>query len=612
MGDGVDWFVLIDGNATGPFSFDEVLERAHDGRLKKNDLLWSTGMKDWIVAASVPGIWVPPTYNQSAPSNLEDETSYPSQIQNLDSSESMPDGSDDIVESPPTQRRTFLLRYWNGDLSLPKSYWLVGIGTIVFVSAIANIFARIVPPLSLPPQQAGASIVGFLLFVLGIVVWQSVGLWRSAGKYIKISKTPGWGWAARILLIISLVRASTDFNQIFLPMLVEGWKQARGIEELPPYQMRLMNNASELEISGGMPFGTADALQKLLDAAPTVKVVHLNSIGGRIDEGLKLKKIIETMGLATYTSSACMSACTIAFMGGTPRLISKNAKLGFHSGNFGGIDAQSLPEINDQMRQALRETSVPEWFTKKAMATASSTMWYPTHSELLAANIVSNVVEPDAFAMSGIASWRDTDIGDKILSTIPLYSTLKRYDRAAYEQLAQNFTQKIREGSTPAVARNEIQNNFARQIMPKYLNSAPDTALARYMATQVAEMKALAAIDPNYCVQYLFPHLRDPNLNFVNLLSLQLQKEDADQLSHLIEETSKNPTQNVASDQELQTVVTPIFKAHPEVGSIMTSPELNYQKPDILCSAFQTFYDAILALPPQHSGPVLRLMLRGT
>jgi hypothetical protein len=37
-----------------------------------------------------------------------------------------------------------------------------------------------------------------------------------------------------------------------------------------------------------MPVGTADALKTLLDAAPTVKVVHLNSIGGKVAEGFQV------------------------------------------------------------------------------------------------------------------------------------------------------------------------------------------------------------------------------------------------------------------------------------------------------------------------------------
>ena len=65
-----------------------------------------------------------------------------------------------------------------------------------------------------------------------------------------------------------------------------------------------MHNGTEVELSGGMPFGTADALQKLLDAAPAVKLVHLNSMGGRIDEGYQIYKILHDKSLASCRPAA--------------------------------------------------------------------------------------------------------------------------------------------------------------------------------------------------------------------------------------------------------------------------------------------------------------------
>lgn len=50
---------------------------------------------------------------------------------------------------------------------------------------------------------------------------------------------------------------------------------------------------TELELAGGMPFGTTDAVKKFLDAAPAVQVIHLNSQGGRINEAYKLYQPVD-------------------------------------------------------------------------------------------------------------------------------------------------------------------------------------------------------------------------------------------------------------------------------------------------------------------------------
>ncbi len=103
-----------------------------------------------------------------------------------------------------------------------------------------------------------------------------------------------------------------------------------GQKDTPPYALRLLRQGTEVKLSGGMPAGTANALETMLDAAPQIKVVHLNSIGGFIGEGEKIRDLIEQRGLTTYTSTQCASACTIAYLGGTSRYLAPRAKLGLH------------------------------------------------------------------------------------------------------------------------------------------------------------------------------------------------------------------------------------------------------------------------------------------
>jgi hypothetical protein len=45
-----------------------------------------------------------------------------------------------------------------------------------------------------------------------------------------------------------------------------------------------MRNGTEIEISGGFKYGLNDDFLRILNAAPRVEVVHLNSLGGRIGE----------------------------------------------------------------------------------------------------------------------------------------------------------------------------------------------------------------------------------------------------------------------------------------------------------------------------------------
>jgi hypothetical protein len=59
----------------------------------------------------------------------------------------------------------------------------------------------------------------------------------------------------------------------------------------------------------------------------------LNSPGGSALAGIEIGKAIRLKGLATVVpeSSICASACAIAWLGGTPRFMSRGARVGFHA-----------------------------------------------------------------------------------------------------------------------------------------------------------------------------------------------------------------------------------------------------------------------------------------
>jgi hypothetical protein len=128
---------------------------------------------------------------------------------------------------------------------------------------------------------------------------------------------------------------------------------------------------------------TTDAIAKLLDASPSVQIIHMNSQGGRMTEAYRLYTLIKDRHLITYTSGTCASACSIAFLAGRERYLGENGRLGFHSVRFGELSGTVATELNDQVRERLGANGVPVWFINHALSTAPKDMWYPTKEELL-------------------------------------------------------------------------------------------------------------------------------------------------------------------------------------------------------------------------------------
>ncbi len=54
------WYVLVDGEQTGPFALDELRRRVREGSLTPRTWVWADGMAEWRRARHVPAL-VPPS-----------------------------------------------------------------------------------------------------------------------------------------------------------------------------------------------------------------------------------------------------------------------------------------------------------------------------------------------------------------------------------------------------------------------------------------------------------------------------------------------------------------------------------------------------------------------
>jgi hypothetical protein len=92
----------------------------------------------------------------------------------------------------------YILRHWQGDLSLWVSYWvngwLFGIGYLVGLFLITNY------PSPSITYAIGLSIV--IALGLAMHVWQLIGLWRSARKHTERGGRTIWASLAQLSVIL--------------------------------------------------------------------------------------------------------------------------------------------------------------------------------------------------------------------------------------------------------------------------------------------------------------------------------------------------------------------------------------------------------------------------
>src|SRR6202171_2751323 len=149
-------------------------------------------------------------------------------------------GADDDVATKPHRFNNFIARNWRGEFSLGTTYWLFGFLGNLFAGVLAiAVMAAFQSDGGYEPRAIFATILLVWVGIVTIALWQRVGVWRSADRHIK----------ARVLR--------------------------------------------------GFKYGLTDDFVKILNASRQIKVVHLDSLGGRIGEAEKLNKVIRSKNLDT-------------------------------------------------------------------------------------------------------------------------------------------------------------------------------------------------------------------------------------------------------------------------------------------------------------------------
>jgi len=358
------WYLGRDGRQLGPYRWRVIEQLATAGKLSPRDFLWTQGMAEWARVATFPQLQPAP-----APEPIPPETDR--------------------------RRRSYFVRHWRGQLSLPVSYWINGSLATVIAIALTLWIGQTDTVTKLGAFGTGAWLLAMLTSLYAMTVWQFTGIWRSATRHTSRGGSGAWAVAARVMVVIGVIGTLQQAVEQY-PL----WKQATllvaGREDVPRSQFRVLNGATELELSGGLTFGTASALQTLLEATPSIRIVHLNNDGGWISEGLQVEKLIRDHQLVTATETECVSACLMAFLGGRERLLASGARLGFHQASVAGFGGASASGGNEQFREFFRSKGLPEDFIRKALSAPPNDMWYPTDAELVAANVVTGILDQGA------------------------------------------------------------------------------------------------------------------------------------------------------------------------------------------------------------------------
>jgi hypothetical protein len=588
-----EWYVLRDQRQYGPY--------------------WRPGWENWRKATAVVGLFSPPSKNSIS----REIAIYSDYAQIASVAEIIPTPFAGLSQQPTNEKtlgksRNYFVRHWLGELSLPVSYWINNILSVLLIYAlVVPLVAFVGDGRTIGSGSIAAAFSLYFIAALAISLWQLIGVWRSATNHPSRGGKAFWAGLVKLLVIVAAIRMSTDFGTFFWPIISENARIAFGDEKFGTHSFRLLRNGTELEFSGGINVGVAKEFSQMIDAASQVKVLHLNSIGGRIAEADLVALKVRQRELTTYVSEECDSACTHIFLAGKERWISSRATVGFHRPDFPGLRSEDLLPLVEEERRQLISFGLPADFISKVLSTPSSSMWRPTASELVAAHVISGVVDNAQFAASGnFASLAaDPNRIEQVLVRTPLYSTLQRVDPATFASMLHELSDGYAQGATEEQIFSNARLIFAKSLN-RYLVAASDDNLLQLNDIYLSYMDRLKTIDPESCVA-LMDNSKGARMKvslvdaFPNIGERELSLYDAvisaganSRVSPLTETQATKLIQNVFSK--------PTFGKDKVATFVKTSllPE-EYRS---FCEVTFAFFSEVGRLPKQQAANLLRYL----
>lgn len=385
----------------------------------------------------------------------------------------------------------YVARHWRGELPLALSFWVNNLLLLVpLVLAIGVLMAWIVGwGQSLQAASVALLVGGALLALLS--VWSLVGCWRSASAYRADGGSALWSGLAKLVLGLGALGNLGTLALDVLPQLPMHLRQAAGQDPIGRLDIALAADGRSVTLSGPFGSGAAARFERMLQRAPKLERVLLDSPGGRIYEAHTIAAQVRARGLATRASADCASACTLVFIAGAQRSLAPGARLGFHRASVPTLNPVHEQLANGRLAELYSDAGLPQDFVFRVLATPSSRLWFPGADLLVAAGVLPRPtllpeLDTAIAADAPVDSYRDA------LHNNLLWAALDQRQAGAIDTAAQRMLQARQSGlALDAVA--EEGRAVALAAVPVVLRTAGGEALDRYLALLVERLRAGSA-----------------------------------------------------------------------------------------------------------------------
>lgn len=283
----------------------------------------------------------------------------------------------------------YLGEHFRGRLPLALSFWV----NFILLAAVLYAAGAVLHDTAAVDSRFLDALLAFLVLNTLIYAWQVCGVWRASENALLNHIWFPWARGAQTVVVLSIL---VYLGQVlgYAHLVHQQDPRQPAPDESPAYSLELSDDGAVATLRGPIDFGVTRELTRLLDKHESIRIVSLDSRGGRVSEARGLALLIDRHRLATYSGNVCSSACTQAYISGKRRILGPRGRLGFHRYRLDSPYASIFVDPDAEQRSDLaffRSREVDPEFLERVLGTPSTAMWFPSHDELLAAGVVHEV-----------------------------------------------------------------------------------------------------------------------------------------------------------------------------------------------------------------------------
>ena len=277
-----------------------------------------------------------------------------------------------------TQKKSFAARYWNGELS---PFLILSIAGVFFATSYYT-FNFLAPDDFVTNYQKSATLwlaqivtTSIILFCCGHSLFLSAQRWIFSSKSLLAALL--FTGSGIYLFLYALQPFTSQYEQY---SFAESLSIATDSDEKADILYKPKIHA--LIIQGELGFGTTNKLREAIAKHPDVKLIGLDSPGGRVAEGNAIYHLVKENRMDTLVWNNCASACVDIYIAGKNRYLTDTAEFGLHRSGLHWDTRDSGPTATDfYFANLQRKAGVAEWLIQRGLEPSIHGIYSPTPQE---------------------------------------------------------------------------------------------------------------------------------------------------------------------------------------------------------------------------------------